>query len=212
MTRLTPYLIGATARCNDGACGQVSRVVIDPATLTVSHLVVEPDDPHQLGRLVSLELLDATPGVSSLHCTTTEFFKLPRAEDTQSPSRTGEPAALYRLGGQSGRRIVGPLGFAVKTPGPQTFTYDVLPAGKVALRGDDPVQALDGAIGQIAGVAADPVSRQVAYLLLRAGHPLGKNIAVPISAVTRVDAGIQLNITKHDVKHLPPVSIQPPSG
>jgi len=52
MTRLTPYLIGAEARCNDGACGQVSRVVIDPVTLTVTHLVVEPDDPHQFGRLV----------------------------------------------------------------------------------------------------------------------------------------------------------------
>lgn len=211
MTGLTLYLIGATARCNDGACGQVSRVVIDPATLTVTHLVVAPDDPHQLGRLVPLDLLDTAPGEISLRCTATEFFQLPRAENTQSPPQTGEPA-LYRLGGQSGRRIVGPLGLAVKTPGPQTFTYDVLPAGKVALRGDDPVQALDGAIGHITGVAADAGSRRVAYLLLHAGHPLGKNIAVPISAVTRVDAGIQLDITKHDVKHLPPVDLQQRAG
>jgi hypothetical protein len=29
--------------------------------------------------------------------------------------------------------------------------------------------------------------------------------------VTRLDAGIQLNITKHDVKHLPPVDLQQPS-
>jgi hypothetical protein len=128
--------------------------------------------------LSPLELLDATPDVTSLHCTATEFFKLPRAENTQSPPRTGEPV-LYRLGGQSGRRIIGPLGFAVKTLGPQTFTYDVLPAGKVALRGDDPVQALDGAIGQIAGVAADPGSHQVVYLLLRAGHPLGRTSPFP---------------------------------
>lgn len=81
----------------------------------------------------------------------------------------------------------------------------------MALRGDDPVHALDGAIGHITGVVADAGSRQVAYLLLHAG-PLGKNIAVPVSAVTRIDAGIQLNITKHDIKHLPPVSIQQPGG
>ena len=210
MTGLIVYLIGAIARCNDGACGLVNRVVIDPVTVTVTHLVVEPDDPHQLGRLVPLDLLGTAPGEISLGCTATEFFQLPHAENTQSPTRTGGPA-VYRLGGQSGRRIVGPLGFAVKTPGPQAFTYDVLPAGKVALRGDDPADALDGAVGHIIGVAAAAGSRQVAYLLLHAGHPLGKNIAVPISAVTRLDAGIQLNITKHDVKHLPPVDLQQPS-
>jgi hypothetical protein len=82
----------------------------------------------------------------------------------------------------------------------------------VALRGDDQADALDGAFGHITGVAADAGSRQVAYLLLHAGHLLGKNIAVPISAVTRLDAGIQLAITKHDVKHLPPVDLQQPSG
>lgn len=210
MTGLTVYLLGAAARCSDGACGLVSRVVIDSATATVTHLVVEPDDPHQLGRLVPVDLLGTAPGEISLRCTVTEFFQLPHAENTQSPTRTGGPA-VYRLGGQSGRRIVGPLGFAVKTAGPQAFTYDVLPAGKAALRGDDPADALDGAIGHVIGVAADPDSRHVAYLLLHAGHPLGKDIAVPISAVTRLDAGIQLNITKHDVKHLPPVDLQQPS-
>jgi hypothetical protein len=213
MTELTVYLIGATARCNDGSCGQVSRVVIDPATVTVTHLIVEPDDPHQLGRLVPLDLLGTEPGEISLSCTATEFFQLPRAENTQAPPRTGEPEpSVYRLGGQTSGRIVGPRGFWVKTPGPTTFTYDVLPAGKVALRGDDPVQALDGPIGHITGVAAHPVSRRIAYLLLHAGHLLGKNIAVPISAVTRLNAGIQLGITKHDVKHLPPLDLQQPSG
>lgn len=211
MTRLTPYLIGAAARCNDGGCGQVSRVVIDPATLTVTHLVVEPDDRHQPGRLVPLDLLDTAPGEISLRCTATEFFQLPRAENTQSSPRTREHA-LFRLGGQSGQRIFGRFGFAVKIPGPQTFNYDVLPAGKVALHGDDPVHAIDGDIGHITGVAADAGSRQVAYVLLHGGQPLGKNISVPIRAVTRLDAGIQLDITKHDVKHLPPVDLQQPSG
>jgi len=53
----------------------------------------------------------------------------------------------------------------------------------------------------------DAGSRRVAYMLLLAGHLLGrKNIAIPINAVTRVDAGIQLSITRKDVKHLPPVN------
>ena len=57
MTDLTPYVIGANASCTDGACGQVSRVIIDAATTTVTHLVIEPEDKHQPDRLVPLDLL-----------------------------------------------------------------------------------------------------------------------------------------------------------
>lgn len=203
MPGLTEYTFGASVKCADGACGQVSRVVMDPATMTVTHLVVEPDDPGQLGRLVPLGLLDAAPGAIGLGCTVTEFYQLPHAENTQPGRGTGRPAR-YMTSGRGG------LGFGVYGPGPQTFTYDVLPAGKVALRGDDPVHAIDGAIGHITGVATAAGSHQVAYLLLHAGHPLGKNIAIPISAVTRVDAGVQLGITKNDVKHLPPVTLHQP--
>jgi hypothetical protein len=83
----------------------------------------------------------------------------------------------------------------------------------VAVRGGDPVHAIDDDIGHITGVVMDAGSHQVAYVLLHAGHLLGrKNIAVPSSAVTRVDAGIQLDITRQDVKHLPPVNLQQPDG
>lgn len=200
MPGLTRYTFGASATCADGACGRVSRVVIDPATMTVTHLVVEPDDPHQLGRLVPLDLLDATPDAIGLGCTMTEFYRLPDAENTQPGRGTGRPARYLTARHD--------MGIGVYSPCPQTFTYDVLPAGKVALRGDDPVDAIDGHIGHVTGVATDAGSSQVAYLLLHEGHPLAKNIAIPVSAVTRIDAGIQVGITKHDVKHLPPVKLQ----
>jgi hypothetical protein len=44
MTMLTPFMIGVGASFTDGPCGTVSRVVIDPATLTVTHLVIKPED------------------------------------------------------------------------------------------------------------------------------------------------------------------------
>jgi hypothetical protein len=210
---LTPYMIGADARCTDGACGQVSRVLIALATMTVTHLVVEPNDRKQLGRLVPLDLVDTTPAGISLRCTTVEFYQLTCAEKTQFVAGTGayarhgpgQPAKPHwaqvqsRPDGVPGRR-------------PQTFTYDVLPAGEVAVRGGDLVHAIDGDIGHITGVVMDAGSRQVAYVLMHARQLLGrKEIAIPISAVTRVDAGIQLDITKQDVKHLPPVDLQQPS-
>ena len=53
MTMLTPLMIRARASCTDGPCGTASRVVIDPATWTVTHLVIEPEDQQQVGRLVA---------------------------------------------------------------------------------------------------------------------------------------------------------------
>jgi uncharacterized protein YrrD len=71
-------------------------------------------------------------------------------------------------------------------------------------RGDH-VHATDGNIGQIHGLVIDPGSNQVTHFLLQEGHAFGrKDAAIPIGATTGVNQnGIQLNITKQQVKDLP---------
>ena len=45
------------------------------------------------------------------------------------------------------------------------------------------------------------------HVLLKEGHMWGrKNVAIPLTAVTGVDAGIRLNLTKEQVGQLPPVT------
>ena len=39
-----------------------------------------------------------------------------------------------------------------------------------------------------------------------------KEVAIPISAVTQVDDGIRLSITRQQVRDLPPVDIDHPGG
>ena len=63
---------------------------------------------------------------------------------------------------------------------PRTFTYDVSPAGEVAVRGGDPVHAVDGDIGHIKGLVMDEDSRQVAYVLVQTGRLLcRRNVTCP---------------------------------
>jgi hypothetical protein len=46
----------------------------------------------------------------------------------------------------------------------------------------------------------------VTHVLLKEGHLWGrKQVAIPVSAVASVDAGIRLNITKGQVEDLPPL-------
>ena len=95
----------------------------------------------------------------------------------------------------------------------ETVTYDTVPVGEVAVRRGERVHATDGEIGQVEGLVIDPRSHHVTHVLLQEGHLWArKDVAIPISAVTGVDDGIRLNITKHQVQDLPPVDIEHPNA
>jgi sporulation protein YlmC with PRC-barrel domain len=217
MTEPTPFTIGADATCTDGDCGQVSRVVVDPVARAVTHLVVEPKHRQGLGRLVPLDLVDVVPGQIRLRCTLAEFGKLDSAEETQFVVGTHGYAdygpeqvvawPYYGLGGSAG------VSGDTEAWASQTVTYDTVPLGEVEVRRDERVHAADGSIGRVQGLVIDPRSRHVTHVLLQEGHLWGrKEVAIPIGAVTGVDDGIKLSLTKQQVQDLPPVDIDHPGG
>jgi PRC-barrel domain len=83
---------------------------------------------------------------------------------------------------------------------------DVVPLGEVDVSRGERVHALDGEIGRVQGFLVDPGDDHVTHVLLQEGHVWGhKNVAIPISAVTGIDNGIRLNLTKKQLEDLPPV-------
>ena len=217
MDGTTPLMIGASVNCTDGACGEVSRVVIDPVARAVTHLVVEPAGRQGLGRLVPLDLVDATGGEVRLRCTLAEFEHLDAAEETQFvPGTVGYAAygpeqvlawPYSSLGG------ISPVDGEIVPGVSQTVTYDTVPLGEVAVRRGDHVHATDGAIGHVEGLVIDPRNHHVTHVLLQEGHVWGrKEVAIPISAVTGADdRGIRLNLAKNQIRDLPAVDIDHPT-
>ncbi len=217
MAEMTPFTIGSEVSCSDGACGEVSRVIVDPVARVVTHLVVEPRHRRGLGRLVPLDLVETSSGGITLGCTQAEFDDLESAEETQFVPGSGGYAEYgpeqvlswpyYGLGGAAGVQ-----GDTV-VPISQTVTYDDVPLGEVEVRRGDRVHATDGDIGLVQGLVIDPRSHGVTHVLLKEGHLWGrKEVAIPIGSVGRVDDGIRLTITKREVADLPPVDIHHPSG
>jgi hypothetical protein len=211
---MTQFTIGAEASCSDGVCGDVSRVVLDPVARVLTHLVVEPKERGGLGKLVPLELVDATPGEVRLACTVAEFDELEAAEETQFLPGTGEYSGYDTehivswpyygtVGVMRGGMGVGNMSHPV--------TFDVVPVGEVAVRRGEHVHASDGDIGKVQGLVIDGDHR-VTHVLLQEGHLWGRSVvAIPIGAVSGVDAdGIALGITKQEVQDLPPVDVEPP--
>ena len=211
MAETTSFTIGAGASCPDGVCGHVTRVVVDPLTRAVTHLVVEPKHRSGCGRLVPLNLVDAATGEIRLHCTLAEFEKLDPAEETRFlPGTSGYP------GYDQEQVLVMPyynMGMAEAYCGPMTVTYNAVPLDEVEVRRGEHVHATDGHIGRVQGLVIDSDSHHVTHVLLQEGHLWGrKEVAIPIGAVTGVDDGIRLNLTKKQVQDLPPVDARHPNG
>jgi hypothetical protein len=62
-------------------------------------------------------------------------------------------------------------------------------------------------------LVVDPDDHHVTHVLLQEGHLWGrKEVAIPINAVTRVDSGIRLSITKQEVQDLPTVDVDRLNG
>ena len=213
MPETTQITIGTEARCTDGVCGKVSRVVVNPVAEAVTHLVVEPKERLGLARLVPIDLVEVSSPQVQLSCTLAAFEHLDPAEETQFvPGSTGyaayEPEQVitwpyYGLNAGTGLPGGVDLGVAGFSP---AITYDRVPLDEVEVRRGDPVEATDGRIGHIQGLVLDPHDHHVTHVLLQEGHLWGrKDVAIPIKAVSRVGDTIRLSISKHEVQNLPPV-------
>ena len=216
MAQIMPFRIGADASCTDGACGQVSRIILNPAARQVTHLAVDPKHRQGPGRLVPVDLVDAAAGQIRLRCTTAEFQALRPAQETEAvpdldPTGHGHPD-------QVNWALPNPWMRVPRGPGqagaPQEVAVDSVPPGEVDVRRDLTVCATDGEIGQAQGLVVEPAGHHVTHVLLQEGHLWGrKEVAIPISAVTKIGTLlIHLSLTRHQVEDLPPVDIEHPAG
>ncbi len=214
---MAEFILGAKASCTDGFCGEVRRTILDPAARTVTHLVIEPRHRKGAGRLVPLRLVDATAAEIRLHCTLAEFDRLEPAEEVDLVDDGGygggygQAEAVQGYGNVGGMGVGGSasgmgigMGLGHRTP---TVVTHAVPLGETEVGRHESVHAVDGEIGQVEGFVMDPADQKVTHVLLREGHLWGrKQVAIPVSAVASVDAGIRLNITKQQVEDLPPLS------
>jgi sporulation protein YlmC with PRC-barrel domain len=204
-------------------------VVIDPVAKALTHLVVEPKHRRDNGRLVPIDLVASADKEVKLSCTTAQFENLDEAEETQfipggnSQFGYGQEQAFswpyYRMGGGYSAGIGNSMGGGIGaglmgngTPGGgQVVVNDRVPLGEVQVRRGEHVFATDGAIGRVQGLVVHPDDQCVTHVLLDEGHLWGqKRVGIPISAVKAVTDGVRLNLTKDEVRDLPPVEVDEP--
>ena len=219
ISETTTFTMGSEVRCTDGVCGTLRRVVVDPVARTLTHLVVEPAHRERDGHLVPIALVRAAGPEIELSCNLAEFETLEQAQELRFlPGArgqwgyqqqdmlswpyygTGIAGAGVGLGGAGGSRDANDEG--------RTASYERIPAGEVQVRRGEHVLATDGLIGRVQGLVVDPADHHVTHVLLDEGHLWGqKQVAIPIRSVTGVDDGVRLDLTKDQIRDLPPIEL-----
>lgn len=212
------FKIGDRVDAEDGACGELSGVIIDPVAAALTHLVVTPKHHKGFGRLVPVDLVESDGDPVRLSCTVESFLGLDEGEDTHFL------AASDDAWGYAGRAYSWPYYGAGLTGGTdigaiddpelgrhstrQPFAEDRIPLGEVEARRGDRVHAADGFIGSVEGLVVDPSDHHVTHVLLAEGHWWGrKQVAIPIGKMTRRDQEIRVDLTKEQIEALPPVKL-----
>jgi hypothetical protein len=205
--------IGAAAVCSDGFPGELKSLVVDPGSRAVTHLVIEPELDHGaargLARLVPLDHADASAEPIRLRYTESEFKDLSPAEETLAEfvPGYGDPVQLLPAG-EGWRAASEPVADGETIP--QIREMETIPlvpetdAGtpEVEEGRDDQVRATDGGVGHFHGLRVDPDTGQVLQVLVKR-HPWGHaELAIPIANVSGFDKGVQLAITRREVKDL----------
>lgn len=201
--------IGAAVSCTDGACGRVSRIIVNPVAREVTHLAVDPAHRRGRGRLVPVDLVNAATGQLRLRCTLAEFHALRAAQDVESVpdlDPTGHENAPAQGNWAVLMRVVRD---PRKSEGQPQVTVDYIPSGEVDMRRDLTVLATDGEMGQAQGVLVEPGRHQITHVLLQEGHMRRrKEVAIPIGTVTKIGTQyVRLSLTKRQVKDLAAMGI-----
>ncbi len=186
----TTFTLGAHARCSDGAAGRVTRVVVDPRTGAVTHLVVTPRHHDGFSRLVPLDRVAPGPTEDevTLACTRAELGTFDEPEEHHflpgggAYGGYGPGQALswpyysagYLGGLGAGGSWVGSGGIGVGMGGAQPMTsVETVPLGEVSVHRGDAVRTTDGTVGHLHGLVVDQ-DDPVSHLLLQEGHLWGR--------------------------------------
>jgi hypothetical protein len=209
MGRVLTIEIGATVRLSDGSVGEITRLVLEPASRRITHLVVKPKHSRPVERLVPINRFSTDEHGLELSCTIAELDQCDSANEVQV---VRERADIWRDNGSilafPFLPIVGPLGRSEMTT---VSTIDRIPFGEIEVHAGGHVHARDGRLGTLRGVLIDGQDHRMSHLLLDEGHLWGqREVALPAEAVTVIsDRETAVSWSESQVKSL--AGIEPTS-
>lgn len=214
------YHIGAPVECSDGPAGKLKHLVVDPASDSITHLVVDAQEHFGIPVLVPIDqVAEAGPERVRLRCSRDQLRQMDPFEEVvtsglDAQSGMAGMGATQGLAGMapplipgSGIGQIAAAGYAGPfggVPAMAPIIEEVVPRGEVVIDRDSAVQASDGDVGHVDDVVTDPATGRLSHLVVRSGHLWATHtFRLPASAVESVEEGsVRLRLTQAEVEKI----------
>lgn len=210
--------LGMPVECQDGPCGSLRDVVIDPLRRKLTHVVIEPRHRHLLARLVPVATIDRGASGSGLRldCRAAELLRYPVIEET-AYLRTWEVPQVdddvWDVGVSS---VLSPppdleadatpaWELPMSTDDRALVAYDRIPADEVEIEHGSPVDTTDASsVGRVEGLVVDGTGC-VTHIVVDRGRYWGhRELTVPITAVKHIRTDrVELSSTRAEAEAMP---------
>ncbi len=204
--------MGEAVRATDGPFGEIADIVIEPATKTITHLVVEPHGSHRLARLVPMWLvtveddhvtvaLDAEHLIRLEQVAFSDFIEVGEQLDVGGKWDIGinDFVSLPFVDRDVAREFGSePLPTGIEV------TYDRIPKGVCEVRRSSDVQTSDDhSAGHVDGFLTD--GDRIVAVLVHARLPrIRRHVVVPVECINDVRNDVVcLTINRSDFRALP---------
>ena len=188
---------GTTVHTSDGKdAGRLSRVVIDPETNEVTHVVIKRGLINKEDKVIAVDKIAfSTPDEVTLLCNAEELNEMSPLEIAQYVAVSGPRGGDEHFTNPAPERYV--VSELIRT----------IPDELVALKEGAPVLSADHEqVGHIERVITPPDSGQVTYFIVSQGLLLKARKLVPIEWVASLrDDKVFLDVGTQQLKDLPPL-------
>lgn len=193
----------AKVLATDGKAGFVSRIILNPDTERVTHLVL--DGPPAGPVLVPLQHVTSADDdavqldLTIMQTTALEAYLEEEMALVQRPQPVSGDMSSYGY-------VAGPVPYADSTELVRV-THERVPEGELSIRPGAKVHATDGHVGEVHHFLVDLADGAMTHFVLREGHFWGRHeVQVPTSAIDRTEGqDVYLTLNKAEIHALEPV-------
>lgn len=188
--------------CEDGPCGIVKGIVLNPVTDQVTHIVVQTDGfPHDAYLVPFAEITVSTSEKVLLECNREQLREMqPFVQEefvhATLPKYISDPYIIA-------------WPYAIPREETLVVHHEHIPPGELDVRRGAAVEATDGHIGYVDEFLVDPADGDITHVILREGHLWGhKDVMIPVSSIDRIDENtVYLTMDKDQVGALPEIPV-----
>ena len=189
------FRIGAPVFALDGRTGHLDKVVIDPHTRRITHLIIHRGVLLTEDRVVPVELVErATPEGIFLHLTSQELTRQPRYQEERFvvPAPGWEPLPGYaatdvRFWGSPYGGVTPPIQPVVES----TIRHGI-PEHTIVRERSTEVRTRDDVAGEIDHLLVDPIRQELTHLVVCLNDQPQQPVLVPFEWVEDVVNGLCL--------------------